>query len=169
MATRGQPHSPRVGRGCAARGEHRGTGASFPRLQSVNRSQIQVRTTSVALRNLPEGGTSMPGNQNHHESMNSVDLSALQWNPRLSRRGFMAAAAAAGAAAYLAACGGQGSANQTQAPKLGTKLEGTVNLYNWQSYINPDNVKAFEQQFSQTVTQDFYDSNEAMLAKLQAG
>jgi spermidine/putrescine transport system substrate-binding protein len=115
----------------------------------------------------------MIGNQrsNHLESAKSLDLSSLRLNPRVSRRGFMAVAAATAATAWLAACGQaiQPTTTQTQAPTLGTKLEGTVNLYNWQSYINTDNVKAFEQQFGQKVTQDFYDSNESMLAKLQAG
>jgi len=36
-----------------------------------------------------------------------------------------------------------------------------------QVYINPDDVKAFEQQFGQKVTQDFYVSNEDLLAKLR--
>jgi len=104
----------------------------------------------------------------HHDLATSLDLSALQWNPRLTRRGFMAAAAGAAATAWLAACGSQPTTT-TRPASLGTKLEGTVNLYNWQAYINPDDVKAFEQQFGQKVTQDFYVSNEDLLAKLQAG
>src|SRR5713226_1147098 len=80
----------------------------------------------------------------------------------------MAAAAGAAATAWLAACGSQPTTT-TRPASLGTKLEGTVNLYNWQAYINPDDVKAFEQQFGQKVTQDFYVSNEDLLAKLQAG
>ncbi len=113
----------------------------------------------------------MPDNQASHglESTTALDLSALRLNPRLSRRGFMAAAAATTATAWLAACGQGVQAPATQTPTLGTKLEGTVNLYNWQAYTNPDDVKAFEQQFGQKVTQDFYVSNEALLAKLQAG
>ena len=112
----------------------------------------------------------MSGNQefDRRASATSLDLSVFQWNPRLSRRGFMAAAAGAAATAWLAACGGS-QQTTTQTPTLGTKLEGTVNLYNWQAYINPDNVKAFEKQFGQKVTQDFYVSNEDLLAKLQAG
>lgn len=111
----------------------------------------------------------MSGNQefDRHTSATSLDFSVFQSNPRLSRRGFMVAAAGA-ATAWLAACGSSPQAT-AQAPTLGTKLEGTVNLYNWQAYINPDNVKAFEQQFGQKVTQDFYVSNEDLLAKLQAG
>jgi spermidine/putrescine-binding protein len=115
----------------------------------------------------------MPDNQgsNHPETLASLDLSALRLNPHVTRRGFMAAAAATAATAWLAACGqsiGQ-TTTQTPAPTLGTRLEGTVNLYNWQSYINTDNVKAFEQQFGQKVTQDYYVSNEDLLAKIQAG
>src|SRR5712692_8089714 len=106
---------------------------------------------------------------NRHTSATSLDLGVFQWNPHMSRRGFMAAAAGAAATAWLAACGGGSQQTVSQAPTLGTKLEGTVNLYNWQAYINPDDVKAFQQQFGQKVTQDFYVSNEAMLAKLQAG
>jgi spermidine/putrescine transport system substrate-binding protein len=108
---------------------------------------------------------------NHLKPLTSLDLSALRLNPHVTRRGFMAAAAATAATAWLAACGqsiGQ-STTQTPAPTLGTKLEGTVNLYNWQSYINPNDVKAFAQQFGQKVTQDFYVSNEDLLAKIQAG
>ena len=112
----------------------------------------------------------MSGNHesDRQASVTFRDFTVFQWNPRLSRRGFMAAAAGTAAAAWLAACG---SSQQTisQTPTLSTKLEGTVNLYNWQGYINPDDVKAFQQQFGQKVTQDFYVSNEAMLAKLQAG
>jgi spermidine/putrescine transport system substrate-binding protein len=112
----------------------------------------------------------MSGNHEfyHHDLATSLDLSTLRWNPRLTRRGFMAAAAGAAATAWLAACGSQPTTT-TQPASLGTKLEGTVNLYNWQAYINPDDVKAFEQQFGQKVTQDFYVSNEDLLAKLQAG
>ena len=112
----------------------------------------------------------MSGNHEfyHHDLATSLDLSALRWNPRLTRRGFMAAAAGAAATAWLAACGSQPTTT-TRPASLGTKLEGTVNLYNWQAYINPDDVKAFEQQFGQKVTQDFYVSNEDLLAKLQAG
>jgi spermidine/putrescine transport system substrate-binding protein len=115
----------------------------------------------------------MPGNQksNQLESATLFDLSTLSGNQHVSRRGFMAVAAATAATAWLAACGQtiQAPTTQTQVPTLGTKLEGSVNLYNWQAYINPDNVKAFEQQFGQNVTQDFYVSNEDLLAKLQAG
>ncbi len=104
----------------------------------------------------------------HLESPATGDLAALSWNRPITRRGFMAAAAATGAAAWLAACG---QATTTPAgPTLGTKLEGQLHIYNWGSYyLNPDDAKAFQTQFNQTVTQDAYDSNETLLAKIQAG
>jgi spermidine/putrescine transport system substrate-binding protein len=100
------------------------------------------------------------------------DLNGLAWNPRLTRRGFLAAAAATGAAAalptWLAACGSSSTTAQTAT--LGTRLEGQLHIYNWGSYyLNPDDVKAFTQQFGQQVTQDAYDSNETLLAKIQSG
>src|SRR3989442_14272355 len=93
---------------------------------------------SLAFRSLPEVGRSM-SEFDRHASATPLDLSVFQWNPRLSRRGFIAAAGAAAATAWLAACGGS-QQTTNQAPTLGTKLEGTVHLYNWQDYINPDNV-----------------------------
>lgn len=91
-----------------------------------------------------------------------------RWNPSLSRRGFLAASAAVGVSAWLAACGAQTTTKSV--PKLGTKLEGQLHLYNWGSYyLGRDDLKAFQQQFNQTVTEDSYDSNETLLAKVQAG
>jgi hypothetical protein len=64
----------------------------------------------VTLRSLPEGGRDLASNErpDRLESPTPLDLGMLELNPRLSRRGFMAAAAAAGAAAWLAACGTSG-------------------------------------------------------------
>lgn len=42
-------------------------------------------------------------------------------------------------------------------------------LYNWSNYIPPDLLERFEQETGISVTLDVYDSNESMLAKLQAG
>ena len=42
-------------------------------------------------------------------------------------------------------------------------------LYNWSNYIPQDLLKKFEQDTGIKVTLDVYDSNETMLAKLQAG
>jgi len=49
------------------------------------------------------------------------------------------------------------------------QVDGDLNFYNWSEYIDPELVTAFEEQYGITVTSDFYESNEAMLAQLQAG
>jgi len=43
-----------------------------------------------------------------------------------------------------------------------------LHLYNWNDYIAPESVKAFEAQCKCKVVQDFYGDNEEMLAKLRA-
>ncbi len=45
----------------------------------------------------------------------------------------------------------------------------TVNFYNWTNYFPPDLLKKFEKETGTTVVLDVYDSNETLLAKLQAG
>ena len=49
------------------------------------------------------------------------------------------------------------------------EIDGDLNLYNWIDYIDPRLIALFEEEFGVDVVQDFYDSNEAMLAKLQSG
>lgn len=44
-----------------------------------------------------------------------------------------------------------------------------LHVYNWSDYINPELVRQFEREHSCRVVMDFYDSNEAMYAKLKAG
>ncbi len=46
---------------------------------------------------------------------------------------------------------------------------GEVNLYNWTDYISPELLDRFESETGITVNLDNFDSNETMLAKLQAG
>jgi spermidine/putrescine transport system permease protein len=47
--------------------------------------------------------------------------------------------------------------------------QAVLNLYIWSNYIAPETIARFEQQHHVRVNIDLYDSNEAMLAKLQAG
>ncbi len=49
------------------------------------------------------------------------------------------------------------------------ETDGDLNFYNWTQYIDPELITAFEDEFGVDVVEDFYDSNEAMLAQLQAG
>jgi len=44
-----------------------------------------------------------------------------------------------------------------------------LNIYIWSTYISPRVVRGFEREFRCQVNYDLYDSNEALLAKLQAG
>jgi len=44
-----------------------------------------------------------------------------------------------------------------------------LNLYIWSNYIAPETVRKFEERMGVRVNVDLYDTNEAMLAKIQAG
>ncbi len=79
----------------------------------------------------------------------------------------MGAAGVAGSTLSILACqpntspqqgggGGGGDANQ-------------LNLYNWNEYIAPSNIKNFQKETGAKIIQDTYASNEELLAKLQAG
>ncbi len=48
-------------------------------------------------------------------------------------------------------------------------IERELAIYIWSDYLAPDTVPNFEREFGVKVSLDFYDSNEEMLAKLQAG
>lgn len=82
--------------------------------------------------------------------------------PRVTRREFLQMGMATGSAAFLAACG-------VQPPPPTRELEGELNLYNWSAYIHPDLVPDFKTQLGVSIVEDFYASNEDLLAKLQAG
>lgn len=62
--------------------------------------------------------------------------------------------ALAGLAALLTGCSGS---------------KPVLHVYNWSDYIKEDLIRRFEQEHNCRVTLDFYDSNEAMYAKLKAG
>lgn len=90
----------------------------------------------------------------------------------------------------LAACGGETTVDggATEAPAETAAAEsseggesteaasdfpqpngGSVSLYNWTDYIDPEVLKKFEAETGITVTLDNFDSNETLLARLQAG
>jgi len=97
---------------------------------------------------------------------------------RLSRRQFLGAA---GATAGLVACGTSDDAPVTQPTTAGPTgqpsaattsaapavLEKNLNIYTWAEYHSPDNQKAFTKDLGPKVKVDVYDSNEAMIAKLE--
>ena len=47
-------------------------------------------------------------------------------------------------------------------------IEKELHVYNWSDYIAEDTVPNFEKEFGVKVTYDTYESNEEMVAKLQA-
>jgi spermidine/putrescine transport system substrate-binding protein len=98
-----------------------------------------------------------------------TDYSRLVLNRHYSRRGFIAAA---GASAFLAACGGStdsDSGGESAGTAEGGTAEGEMLYYNWADYVNPETYKSFAADTDVEVKKDFYESNEALQAKLQAG
>ena len=67
-----------------------------------------------------------------------------------------------------AAGGRDTTAGDVAAADLGP-MEKELHLYNWSDYIAEDTVPNFEKEFGVKVTYDTYESNEEMVAKLQAG
>lgn len=61
------------------------------------------------------------------------------------------------------------AAAEGDAAAFPTSGSGELNLYNWTDYISPDLLKRFEAETGIKVNLDVYDSNETLLAKLQAG
>jgi spermidine/putrescine-binding protein len=87
-------------------------------------------------------------------------------------------------ALVFAACGGDGEAEGPtgttteggESPEGATgadcaldEVDGDLNFYNWSEYMDPALVTAFEEQYQVDVVEDFYESNEALLAQMQAG
>jgi spermidine/putrescine-binding protein len=67
-----------------------------------------------------------------------------------------------------AACGGDDGAGGDVTCEAG-QVDGDLNFYNWSEYIDPELITAFENQYEVDVIESFYESNEAMLAQIQAG
>ena len=109
----------------------------------------------------------------------------------LSRRGFMYAGGLSAAAAFLAACSSGGSSSPSaaattsaaptsaasEAPTASAApsvaavvVEKELFMYNWGDYVDPDNMKAFQQEFGvDKFTYDTFASNDEMMAKFQGG
>lgn len=92
----------------------------------------------------------------------------MPWSPedsKISRRNFIAASARCALAASAAAstlglfgCSAGRDSGERQ-----------LNILNWADYLHPDTISQFEKRYSIKVVQDTFASNEALLAKLQAG
>ncbi|HEY9644234.1 MAG TPA: extracellular solute-binding protein, partial [Coleofasciculaceae cyanobacterium] len=86
------------------------------------------------------------------------------------RRRFLQLSTAAFSGLALANCrrsleGGASAPASSPSAASGKQL----NIYTWAEYTSPDLVKRFTDQTGIQVITDLYDSNETMLAKLQAG
>ena len=80
--------------------------------------------------------------------------------------------AAAIVSLVLTACsGGQGTAAESSASQTQTSSSQTdkLNIYNWSDYVDPATLSAFEKNTHINVRYDYYDSNEALEAKLLTG
>src|SRR4029434_11309269 len=71
-------------------------------------------------------------------------------------------------AALLAACR-ENSSRPDQAASLPDTLEPELRIYNWSDYIGEKTIADFEREFGVRVVYDTYESNEDLIAKLQAG
>jgi spermidine/putrescine transport system substrate-binding protein len=67
------------------------------------------------------------------------------------------------------ACGGSTSAGGGSSPSTSLakkKIEGNLQFYNWGEYVDPNDVKAYEQKFGVAFHQTNYTSNEELFTKL---
>ena len=80
---------------------------------------------------------------------------------------------------FLAACGGSGSTQKTDAAAASgasapataaaPSATGQLNIYNWSDYVDPETVATFEKDNNIKVRYDYYDSNETLEAKVLTG
>ncbi|HET6361598.1 MAG TPA: spermidine/putrescine ABC transporter substrate-binding protein [Gemmatimonadota bacterium] len=104
----------------------------------------------------------------------------------LDRREFLRRALAAGMGAttaglLLQACGDGASRDANdrggdsrrdgaaERPDIPNEIENRLAIYNWSDYVAENTISGFEEEYGVEVIYDTYESNEEMLAKLQAG
>ena len=86
------------------------------------------------------------------------------------RRRIGATALAAGVIGVtVASCGGSDDDAQEAADCTVGFTDGDLAMYNWSEYIDPEQIAEFETTFGVSVTEDTYDSNEAMQAVVAQG
>jgi spermidine/putrescine transport system substrate-binding protein len=91
----------------------------------------------------------------------------------LTRRQFIARGLALGLSAtalgaVLGACGEADEAEETPAA-MDTSLPEELSIYNWSEYMAPQCLEDFEAEYGVKCKQTFYNSNEELIAKLNAG
>ncbi|HAG05185.1 MAG TPA: ABC transporter substrate-binding protein, partial [Lachnospiraceae bacterium] len=67
----------------------------------------------------------------------------------------------------LTAC--NAPATQTTSDRAATESNNVLKFYNWGEYIGEDVISRFEDEYNAKVICEYYDSNEMMYTKLQAG
>lgn len=77
--------------------------------------------------------------------------------------------ASSNAATSAAPAPSEETGGDSAAADFPTPNGGELNLYNWTDYISPELLDRFESETGITVNLDNFDSNETLLAKLQAG
>jgi len=93
----------------------------------------------------------------------------------LTRRAFLTRAAALGisasaAASLAAACGeGEGDTGGASPEPLDSTKPDSITLFNWSDYMDPQVLKDFAAETGVRVKETYFDSNDALLAKLKAG
>ena len=120
-----------------------------------------------------------PGVPHTRHTTPSVETPLGQLGQRLargsmSRREFLKRATALGlsvsaAGTILAACGGKEAETSASLPPLDTTKPDQLLLFNWSDYMPASVKKSFEKEYGIEVVETYYDGNEALLAKLQAG
>jgi spermidine/putrescine transport system substrate-binding protein len=81
----------------------------------------------------------------------------------------MGSGAVAGSTLSVLACQPNTNPQQSGGGGGGGPEEKELNLYNWADYVAKTTIPGFEKQTGIQVTQDYFSSNEELLAKLQAG
>ena len=86
------------------------------------------------------------------------------------RKHMRTAAAIAALTLTAAACGSDTGADAPQAVSCTAgQTDGDLFLYNWTDFMDPDIIADFEAEYGVSVVEDFYSSNEEMLARVVAG
>lgn len=91
----------------------------------------------------------------------------------------MFAAACGGTSDTATADGDSGSADSSDGDAVAAtpassectagQTDGDLAIFNWSEYMDPELIVAFQEEFGVSVTEDFYDSNEAMQPIITAG
>ncbi len=74
-----------------------------------------------------------------------------------------------GMLSVLAVVAGLYLGKESLVPKQDRNAEKTVHFYNWGDYIDPDLLKQFEEEMGYHIVYDTFDSNEAMMTKIEQG